>query len=76
MDETPFGVLYSDVPSRPNIPVNVLVGLEFLKAGNDWTDEEMYDMYCYDVQVRYAVGMRHLGEGYSTCGLYINFENA
>jgi len=64
LDESPFEVLYSDLPSRPNVPVNVLVGLEFLKAGNGWTDEEMYDMYCYDVQVRYALGMRQLGEGY------------
>ena len=40
IDETPFEVLYADCPSRPNIPVNVLVGLEILKAGNGWTDEE------------------------------------
>lgn len=64
LDEKPFEVLYSELPSRPNIPVNVLVGLEYLKAGNGWTDEEMYDMYCYNVQVRYALGIRQLGEGY------------
>jgi len=64
LDEKPFEVLYSDVPSRPNVPVNVLVGLEYLKAGNGWTDEEMYDEVSYDVQVRYALGMRQLGEGY------------
>lgn len=64
LDEKPFEVLYSDVPSRPNVPVNVLVGLEYLKAGNGWTDEEMYDASSYDVQVRYALGMRQLGEGY------------
>ena len=64
LDEEPFAVLYSELPSRPNAPVNVLVGLEFLKAANGWTDEEMYDHFCYDVQVRYALGYRHLGEGY------------
>lgn len=63
MDETPFSVLYADIPSRPNIPINVLVGLEFLKAGNGWTDEELYDNYCYNTQVRYALGYRQLGEG-------------
>jgi hypothetical protein len=41
----------------------VLVGLEYLKAGNGWTDEEMYDNYCYDTQLRYALGLRQLGEG-------------
>jgi hypothetical protein len=44
--------------------MNVLVGLKFLKAANGWTDEEMYDRFCYDVQVRDALGYRHLGEGY------------
>jgi hypothetical protein len=63
LNETPFGVLYADCPSRPNVPVNVLVGLEYLKAGNGWTDEQMYDAFCYDVQVRYALGYRQLGEG-------------
>ena len=63
MNEAPFEVLYVDFPSRPNVPVNVLVGLEYLKAGNGWTDEEMYDNYCYDSQVLYALGYRQLGEG-------------
>ena len=63
LDETPFAVLYADCPSRPNIPVNVLVGLEYLKAGNGWTDEEMFDEFGYNSQVRYALGFRQLGDG-------------
>ena len=63
LKEEPFAVLYADCPSRPNVPINVLVGLEYLKAGNGWTDEELYDAFCYDVQVRYALGYRQLGEG-------------
>ena len=63
IDEGPFAVLYADCPSRPNVPINTLVGLEYLKAGNGWTDEELYDNYCYDIQVRYALGQRRLGEG-------------
>jgi hypothetical protein len=63
LDEASFAVLYADCPSRPNVPVNVLVGLEFLKAANGWTDEELYDNFCYDIQVRYALGYRQLGEG-------------
>jgi len=63
LDETPFAVLYADCPSRPNIPVNVLVGLEYLKAGNGWTDEEMFDEFGYNTQVRYALGFRQLGDG-------------
>jgi hypothetical protein len=63
IDEAPFGVLYAEIPSRPNVAVNTLVGLEFLKAGNGWTDEELYDNFSYDIQVRYALGYRQLGEG-------------
>ena len=63
LNEAQFETLYVDFPSRPNVLVNVLVGLEYLKAGNGWTDEEMYDAYCYDLQVRYALGYRQLGEG-------------
>ena len=58
IDERPFAVLYSPRDSRPNIPVNVLVGLEALKAGFGWSDEEMYDAFCFDLQVRYALGYR------------------
>jgi hypothetical protein len=64
LNEAVFAPLYADCPSRPNVPVNVLAGLECLKAGNGWTDEDMYDMYCYDIQVRYALGYRQLSEGY------------
>lgn len=64
IEEDVYEVLYADVPSRPNVAVNVLVGLEMLKAGNGWSDEEMYDNMCYNVQVRHALGLRNLGEGY------------
>ena len=63
LDERPFGVLYAEFPSRPNISVNVLVGLESLKADFGWSDEELYDAFTYDMQVRYALGYHQLGEG-------------
>jgi hypothetical protein len=64
LDEKPFAVLYSDEASRPNVPVNVLVGLETLKAGFGWSDEEMYQAFMFNLQVRYAVGYEQLGDGY------------
>jgi hypothetical protein len=63
LKEEPFAALYADVPSRPNIPVNVLVGLETLKAGYGWSDEELYDHFTYDLQVRYGLGLHELGQG-------------
>jgi hypothetical protein len=32
--------LYSDQVSRPNVIIKVLVGLEAIKAGFGWSDEE------------------------------------
>ena len=74
IDEDGFAVLYSDEPSRPNIPVNVLVGLEILKSGFGWSDEEMYDHFCYDIQVRLALGYRDLGEGHFELRTMYNFR--
>ena len=74
IDEDRFAVLYSDEASRPNTPVNVLVGLEILKSGFGWSDEEMYDHFCYDVQVRLALGYRDLGEGHFELRTMYNFR--
>ena len=46
-----------------NVPVNVLVGLDVLKAGYGWNDEELYDHFLYDLQVRYALGFAGLSDG-------------
>ena len=63
LDESPFAVLYGEGPSRPNIPVNVLVGLEALKSGFGWSDQEMHDAFLFDLQTRYALGYENIGEG-------------
>ena len=63
IDEEIFAELYSNEPSRPNVPVNVMVGLEVLKAGFGWSDEELYENYCFNLQVRYALGYDRLGDG-------------
>lgn len=74
INEEPFAALYSDEPSRPNIPVNVLAGLDTLKSGFGWSDAEMYDHFCYDVQVRYALGYRDLSEGHFELRTMYNFR--
>jgi hypothetical protein len=63
LNEKPFAILYADCPSRPNVPVNWLVGLEVLKAGYGWSDEELYHHFNFDLQVRYALGLHDFREG-------------
>lgn len=62
IDEDAFAILYVDHPSRPNVPINWMVGLETLKAGFGWSDEELYDHFCFDLQVRYALGIHDLNQ--------------
>jgi len=63
IDEEIFAGLYSSKMSRPNVPVNVLVGLEVMKAGFGWSDAEMYENFCFNLQTRYALGYDRLGDG-------------
>ncbi len=51
IDESPFAVLYSDEPSRPNSPINILVAAEVLKSGFGWSDEELYDQVQFNPRV-------------------------
>jgi hypothetical protein len=40
--------LFSENYSRPNAPVNIIVGLLFLKEINRWIDEEMMSAMYFD----------------------------
>ena len=67
IDEEIFADLYSGKASsgkasRPNVPVNLLVALEILKSEFGWSDRDLYDELCFNLQVRRAVGMTDLGE--------------
>lgn len=75
IDEQPYAVLYSEKDSRPNIPVNVLVALEALKSGFNWSDEEIFDAFCFDLQVRFALGYRNLDEGQFDLRTVYNFRH-
>jgi hypothetical protein len=57
IDESQFSVLYSENYSRPNAPVNLLVGLLFLKELNCNTDEELIGSLYFDYRVQYALGI-------------------
>ena len=74
LDETIFAVLYAEATSRPNIPVNVLVSLDFLKSGHGWSDEEMYDQFQYNLQVRYALGLHDFDTGHFELRTVYNFR--
>ena len=55
LDETIFADLYSKKNSRPNVPVNILFGFEAINSGFGWSDEELYEHFLFDIQVRYGI---------------------
>lgn len=57
IDESRFFVLYSKNYSRPNAPVNLLVGLLFLKELTCCNDEELISALYFDYRVQYALGI-------------------
>ena len=51
INEERFSVLYSDNgASRPNAPINVIIGALMLKELNGLTDDELLESICCDVR--------------------------
>jgi hypothetical protein len=75
IDETLFAKLYSEKASRPNTPINVLVGMEILKSGFGWSDEDLYNAFLFDLQVRYALGLRDFASGHFELRTLYNFRH-
>ena len=55
IDEERFKVLYSEKDSRPNTPVNVIVGAEIIKMLFDLSDDEIVDNLILDPRYQLAL---------------------
>lgn len=55
IDESRFEVIYSDKASRPNTPVNVIVGALIVKELFDYSDDEMVENLMLDLHLQYAL---------------------
>lgn len=55
IDEKRFSVLYSDKDSRPNTPVNVIVGALIIKELFDYSDDEIVENLMLDLHLQYAL---------------------
>lgn len=55
IDEKRFSVLYSHAASRPNTPVNVIVGALIIKELFDYSDDEMVENLMLDFRLQYAL---------------------
>ena len=55
IDEDRFRVLYSENASRPNTPVNVIVGALIIKELFDLSDDEVVESLMLDIHYQYAL---------------------
>ena len=55
IDEKRFSVLYSEKGSRPNTPVNVIVGALIIKELFDYSDDELVENLMLDLHLQYAL---------------------
>jgi hypothetical protein len=70
-----FADLYAEQPAtRPNAPVNTLVGAMILQHMHDWTFEELLDRVAFDLKVRAALGLWSLDEAPFCRATLFNFQ--
>lgn len=74
IDENIFAPLYIENNGRPNSPVRILVGMLILKAGNDWTDEQLFESCNFNILVSYALGLTNLSDSTPSPATYYNFK--
>jgi len=75
INEKDFSVLYSDIASRPNAPVNSLVASIILMYRNNWTTEELFDRIDFDLLIRTALGLDTLEDTPFCPATFFNFQN-
>lgn len=75
IDEQQFSVLFSDEMSRPNAPVNCLVGAIILQSRRRWSFEELFTQLQFNILVRFALGLDDLETMPFCRATLFNFQN-
>ena len=75
INENDFDVLYSTKKSRPNIPVNQLVGALILKHLYNWTYQHLFMNLNFNILTRHALGVQNLGGSIFAEASIFNFQN-
>lgn len=75
IDEDKFSVLYSEVKSRPNSPVNILVSAMILMAYNKWSYEELFNQIEFNILTKLALGLDSIEEHPFSPATIFNFQN-
>lgn len=75
INENRFEVLYSDKPSRPNSPVNVIIGALILKEIFQLTDAQLLEAIFFDDRFQYALRLTSEERPPVSFNTFTNFRN-
>jgi hypothetical protein len=75
INEDRFSVLYSDKASRPNSPVNVVIGLLIIKDMQNTSDSELVGSIHFDLRYQYALCTENFEEQPISDNTFTNFRN-
>ena len=75
INEDDFSILYSNVVSRPNTPVNFLVSALILRSFKGWTFAELFSNLDFHILTRLALGIYDLEEVLFCPATLFNFQN-
>lgn len=75
IDENDFSLLYSSTKSRPNVPINQLVGALILKHLNNWTCAELFKNLTFNSLTRYSIGITDPTADIFSEATMFNFQN-
>ncbi|MFA5584234.1 MAG: transposase [Bacteriovoracaceae bacterium] len=76
IDESLISGMYCSNNGRPNVPVNVMMGLEILKVNFDLSDEELFEQLYFNASYQRALGITDLNEDYVSIKSLYNFRNS
>jgi hypothetical protein len=75
INEDRFEVLYSDKPSRPNSPVNVIIGALILKEIFQFSDLQLLEAIFFDDRFQYALRLTSEERPPVSYNTFTNFRN-
>ncbi|MCK4252034.1 transposase [candidate division WOR-3 bacterium] len=74
INENVFKVLYPSNTGRPNSPLRILVAMQVLKEGFNWSDEQLFNECRFDLLVMRALGLTNLNDEIPAASTYYDFK--
>lgn len=73
--ERDYKVLFSEKASRPNAPINILVGALILKERKSWSYDELMESILFDMRTKVALGLSRIDSKPFSRATLFNFQN-